>query len=68
MKTTRADRRLQRLLALFAAGWLIFDFPLMSLWIRDATVAGLPLLPVALFAIWAALIGLLAWTLEREGS
>ncbi|MCZ7562187.1 MAG: hypothetical protein M5U30_20950 [Burkholderiaceae bacterium] len=67
MKTTRADRRLQRLLALFAAGWLIFDFPLMSLWIRDATVAGLPLLPVALFAIWAALIGLLAWTLEREG-
>lgn len=39
----------------------------MSLWIRDVTVAGLPLLPVALFAIWAALIGLLAWTLEREG-
>ncbi len=67
MKSTRADRRLQRLMALFAAGWLLFDFPLMSLWIRDVTVAGLPLLPVALFAIWAALIGLLAWTLEREG-
>ena len=33
---------------------------------RDATVLGLPLLPVALFAIWAALIGLLAWAMERR--
>lgn len=67
MRIARPERRLQRLLALFAAGWLLFDFPLMSLWVRDTTVAGLPFLPVALFAIWAALIGLLAWTLEREG-
>ena len=48
--------RAQRLLALFAAGWLLFNFPLLALWDRDATVFGLPLLPAALFAVWALLI------------
>jgi hypothetical protein len=50
----------QRLLALFAAGWLLWDFPLLRLWMSDATVFGLPLLPVALFGAWALLIALLA--------
>ena len=58
----------QRLLALFGLAWLLFDFPLLSLWDRDALLFGLPLLPVALFAIWAVLIGLLAWTLEGPGT
>ena len=49
----------QRLLALFAAGLLLFNFPLLALWDRDATVLGLPLFPVALFAIWALLIAVL---------
>lgn len=55
----------QRLLALFGAGVLLFDFPLLRLWLGDATVFGLPLLPVALFGSWAALIALLAWWMER---
>jgi len=54
----------QRLLALFAAGWLLWDFPLLRLWMSDATVFGLPLLPVALFAAWALLIALLARLME----
>ena len=49
----------QRLLALFAVGVLLFNFPLLALWDRDATVLGLPLFPVALFAIWALLIAVL---------
>ena len=49
----------QRLLALFAAGLLLFNFPLLALWDHDATVLGLPLFPVALFAIWALLIAVL---------
>ena len=28
----------QRLLALFAAGWLLWDFPLLRLWLSETTV------------------------------
>jgi hypothetical protein len=54
----------QRLLALFAAGVLLFNFPLLRIFDRDAVLFGLPLLPAALFIAWAVLIGLLAWLLE----
>lgn len=56
-----------RLLALFAGGVLLFNFPLLKLWLSDATVFGLPLLPVALFGAWAMLIALLAWLMESKG-
>jgi hypothetical protein len=66
----------QRLLALFAAGWLLWDFPLLRLWLgspttagagSEATVLGLPLLPVALFGAWVLLIVLLARLMEARG-
>ena len=57
---------LQRLLALFGAGLLLFNFPLLKLWLSDGTVFGLPLLPVALFGAWALLIALLAWLMESS--
>lgn len=57
--------RSQRLTALFFAGWVLLDFPLLALWDREATVFGLPLLPVALFAAWAALIALAGWIAGR---
>ena len=60
------DPSAQLLLALFAAGMVLLNFPLLIVFDRDATVFGLPLLPVALFAIWAILIGLLAWAIERR--
>lgn len=56
----------QRLLALFALGWLLLNFPLLTLWDRDLRIAGLPLLPLALFAVWAALIGVAAWICETD--
>lgn len=56
----------QRLAALFAAGALLLNFPLLALWDRDATVAGLPLFPLALFVLWAVLIGVLAWLMETS--
>jgi len=56
----------QRLLALFGAGVLLFDFPLLGLWLSDATALGLPLLPVALFGAWALLIGVLALWMEAR--
>jgi hypothetical protein len=56
-----------RLLALFAAGWVLLNFPLLTLWDRGASVAGVPLLPAALFGGWAVLIGLAAWIVEAPG-
>ena len=56
-----------RLLGLFALGLLLFNFPLLALWDRDATVFGLPLFPAALFALWALLIVALALLMERAG-
>jgi hypothetical protein len=59
--------RHQRLLALFAAGWLLLNFPLLTLWDRGVSVAGIPLLPAAVFAGWALLIGAAAWVVEAAG-
>ncbi len=56
--------RNQRLFALFAAGWALLNFPLLSLWDRGISVAGVPLLPLALFGGWAVLIGAAAWVAE----
>ncbi|HOM12874.1 MAG TPA: hypothetical protein PLB41_06110 [Rubrivivax sp.] len=58
-------QRSQRLLALFAAGWVALNFPLLALWDRDALLFGVPLFPAALFLIWALLIVLLALIVER---
>ncbi|MBK6471701.1 MAG: hypothetical protein IPF94_13540 [Betaproteobacteria bacterium] len=55
----------QRLTGLFVLGLLLFNFPLLALWDRDATVLGLPLFPLALFIVWALLIAALAWLMER---
>ncbi len=54
----------QRLLALFIAGALLLNFPLLALWDRDATILGLPLFPAALFALWAGVIAGLGVLLE----
>jgi hypothetical protein len=55
----------QRLVALFVAGLLLFNFPLLALWDQDQQIFGLPLFPTALFVLWAALIAALAWVMER---
>jgi hypothetical protein len=56
----------QRLLALFFGGGLLFNFPLLALWDRDLTLWGVPLFPAALFIVWAVLIALLAFIVERD--
>ena len=52
--------RPQVLVALCAGGFALLNFPLLLIWDQPVTVFGLPLLPLALFAIWAALIVALA--------
>ena len=56
----------QRLVALFAGGWLLFNFPLLGLWDQDVTVWGIPFFPLALLGLWAGLIAMLAWLMERS--
>ena len=55
----------QRLVALFVAGGMLLNFPLLALWDRDATILGLPLFPAALFVLWGGLIALLGSIVER---
>lgn len=54
-----------RLLALFAAGLLLLNFPLLALWDHEVLLFGLPLFPTALFCVWALLIVLLALLMEQ---
>ena len=56
-----------RLIALFAAAMVLFNFPMLAVFDSDVTVLGLPLLPVALFSGWAGLILALALVSERRG-
>lgn len=56
----------QRLLALFAAGALALNFPLLALWDHEAYIGGLPLFPVALFCIWGVLIAVLGGLIEAQ--
>lgn len=56
--------RSQRLVALFAGGWLLLNFPLLGLWDSDLSVGGIALFPLALFGIWGGTIALLAWWME----
>lgn len=54
----------QRLAGLFVLALLLFNFPLLALWDREALLLGIPLFPAALFLIWALLIAALAWLME----
>ena len=55
----------QRLVALFAGGCLLFNFPLLALWDREVSIFGVPLFPAALFLVWLVLIGALGWIVEH---
>ncbi len=56
----------QRLVALFLLGWLLFNYPLLSLFAGTVTIAGIPLLYLYLFLVWALLIALMALVVERR--
>ncbi len=47
-------------IAVFLLGWLLFSYPLLSLFNVPASVAGVPLLYAYLFVAWAGLIVLIA--------
>lgn len=56
----------QRLFALFLLGNLLFNYPLLALFNRADTVAGIPVLFLYVFGAWAVLIVLLALVVDRR--
>ena len=55
----------QRLVAVFIAGVLLLNFPLLSLFDRPERPFGIPLLHIYLFAVWFGLVLVIAWIVER---
>ena len=55
-----------RLVAIFLLGSVLLDYPLLMLFNRPVLVFGVPLLYAYIFAVWAALIGLMALVIERR--
>ncbi|MBI4741040.1 MAG: hypothetical protein HY777_05705 [Betaproteobacteria bacterium] len=63
------NRRLltgERLVAVFLAGFVLFNYPLLSLFDHRVAVFGIPLLYAYVFVAWAGLIALMAWIIERR--
>ena len=54
-----------RLVAVFLLGLLLLNYPLLHLFERPGDVLGIPLLFAYVFSVWALLIGLMAFVLER---
>lgn len=60
-------RKGERLVALALLGFLLFNYPLLSLFSTDRTLLGVPVLYAYLFTSWAALIALMALVVRRSG-
>ena len=60
-------RKGERLIALALLGFLLFNYPVLSLFNTERTVVGVPVVYAYLFASWALLIGLMALVLRKSG-
>ena len=57
----------QRLVALFLLGFMLLNYPLLSLFASPDGILGIPLLYAYVFAVWVLLIGLMALVVEKPG-
>lgn len=62
---TNNDRSL-KLISLFVAGVMLFNYPLLGLFSREGLFLGLPKLYVYGFLVWAGLIALTAWIVRPD--
>lgn len=60
------NRRGPQLIALFGLGCLLVSFPFIAVFNHPAPLAGIPLLVLYLFGVWAGLIALTAFLIERK--
>jgi hypothetical protein len=62
----RSDRSGERLVATFVLGWVLLNYPILSLFARPGEVAGFPLLYAWVFGVWILVIAILALVVERR--
>ena len=62
----RHRRKGERLVALALLGFLLFNYPLLSLFSTDGSVGGVPLLYAYLFVSWGLLIGFMALVVRKS--
>ena len=62
---TSDDRTVSRLTAVAALGFLLLVPPLIAMFDRGGRVAGVPVIWLYLFGVWAGIIGLIAVTVRR---
>ena len=58
--------RTPRLIAVCVLGFLLFNYPLLSLFDVEARVFGVPVLWAYLFLAWGLLVGLVALIVRRS--
>jgi hypothetical protein len=55
----------QRLVALFLLGWVLVNYPILSIFDVPQAWHGIPVLYLYVFGVWAAAIVFMAWIIER---
>lgn len=55
----------QRLVAVFLLGCVLVNYPVLSVFDPAGTRGGIPVLYLYVFGVWAAVIALMAWIIER---
>jgi hypothetical protein len=59
-------RKGERLTALALLGFVLFNYPLLSLFSTDGTLFGIPALYAYLFITWALLVALIALVVRKS--
>ena len=62
---TPESQKTKRLIALFLFGFVLLNYPILSLLDIDAAVFGFPLLYIYVFGVWGFLIFLAALVMSR---
>ncbi len=59
-------RRWQQLAGVFALFFVLFNYPILTIFDRGGQLWGFSRLYGLIFALWLAMIGLMAWLVERK--
>lgn len=56
----------QKVAAIFVLGFILFNYPVLSIFSTNGFIFGIPVLYVYLFTSWAVIIALMAFVIERQ--
>jgi hypothetical protein len=63
---TPDSRKTRRLAGIFLLGWVLLNYPILSIFNLPASWGGIPLLYAYVFAVWTLIVALLA-VVSRPG-